>query len=65
MDGGRKTDPTVCWAELMKFWGSVDVKECQTSKNQVHAVEDNSERVENYNLVEEMGLGPSGWMQSS
>ena len=47
------------WMELMKLWNSTTLKECLRSAGSKTIVELDSEVVETYNLVEEMGIGPS------
>lgn len=61
--GGWRIDPQEYGVELMKFWNSADFRECMTSKAHVQVTEGSSEQ-EDYNLVEDMGLGPRKWMRS-
>ena len=49
------------WMEIMQLWRSDGLKDCLQTKGSKVEVELDCEFVENYSLVEEIGLGPSIW----
>lgn len=56
---GVEYDLLDVWMELMNLWRSNNLKDCLRSMGSKNEVELDCEVVENYSLVEEMGLDPS------
>ena len=53
------------WMELMSWWKSPTLKDCLRSKGSKVEVVLDLEVVEDYSLVDEMGVGPSRWVSNS